>query len=67
MSKIADDEGAYYHVLRVAISSFLKGTSPILAVEIGRRATPGQVRPGFQELEKACRNKGPDAATPAAA
>ena len=62
MSKTADDEGAYYHVLRVAMASFIKGTAPILSVEMARRATPGQVRPGFQELEKLCRNKGPDAA-----
>jgi chemotaxis protein MotA len=61
MSKTADEENAYYHVLRVAMASFIKGLAPILAVEIGRRATPGQVRPGFQELEKVCRKKGPDA------
>jgi chemotaxis protein MotA len=67
MSKIADDENAYYHVLRVAIAAFIKGTAPILAVEIGRRCTPGQVRPGFQELEKVCRNKGTDAAPDAKA
>ncbi len=60
MSKTADDENSYYHVLRVALASFIKGTAPILAVEIARRATPGQVRPGFVELEKLCRNKGPD-------
>jgi chemotaxis protein MotA len=42
------------------LASFIKGTAPILAVEIARRATPGQVRPGFVELEKLCRNKGPD-------
>jgi len=60
MSKTADAEDAYYHVLRVALASFIKGTAPILAVEIARRATPGQVRPGFVELEKLCRNKGPD-------
>jgi chemotaxis protein MotA len=65
MAKTADEEGAYYHVLRVAMASFIKGTAPILAVEIGRRATPGQVRPGFQELEKLCRKKGPDVAAPA--
>ena len=65
MAKLADEEGAYYHVLRVAIASFVKGMAPILAVEIGRRATPGQVRPGFQELEKLCRRKGPDAAAAA--
>jgi len=62
MATAAEEEGAYYHVLRVAMASFIKGTAPILAVEIGRRATPGQVRPGFQELEKLCRNKAPEAA-----
>lgn len=62
MAKTADEEHAYYHVLRVAMSSFIKGTAPILAIELGRRAAPGQVRPGFQELEKLCRNKGPNAA-----
>jgi chemotaxis protein MotA len=65
MSKTTDDEGAYYHVLRVAMTSFIKGMAPILAVEIGRRAAPGQVRPGFKELEGVCRNKGKDAAAAA--
>ena len=65
MAKTADEENSYYHVLRVAIAAFIKGTAPILAVEIGRRATPGQARPGFQELEKLCRKKGPDAAAAA--
>lgn len=58
MSKGADDEHAYYHVLRVAMMAFIKGLAPILAVEVGRRAVPGHVRPSFQELEKLCRNKG---------
>ena len=44
-----------YHVLRVVILAFLKGTSPIMAVEIGRRAIPGHVRPSFQEAEKVFR------------
>jgi len=39
----------------VVILAFLKGTSPIMAVEIGRRAVPGHVRPSFQEAEKVCR------------
>jgi len=55
MSKTADDERAYYDVLRVLILAFIKGTSPLLAIEIGRRAVPGNVRPSFQEVEKACR------------
>jgi chemotaxis protein MotA len=62
MSKAADEERAYYHVLRVAMTSFIKGIAPILAVEMGRRATPGHVRPGFQELEQLCRKKDPQAA-----
>ncbi len=62
MSKIADEEHAYYHVLRVCMNAFIKGTSPILAVEIARRAIPGHVRPAFKELEQTCRNKA--AATP---
>lgn len=55
MAKVADEERAYLNVLRVVIISFLKGTAPILAVEAARRATPGHVRPSFQELEEACR------------
>src|SRR6266404_5548345 len=59
MVKIADDEHAYLYVLRVLIVSFLKGTAPIMAVEVARRAVPGHVRPSFKEVETACRNKGP--------
>ena len=58
MAKIADEESAYYQVLRVAMMAFIKGTPPIVAVEFGRRAIPGHVRPTFQELENVCRNKG---------
>jgi chemotaxis protein MotA len=64
MAKTADDEHAYYHVLRVLMLAFLKGISPIMAVEIGRRAIPGHVRPSFQEVEQNCRGGG---AAPAAA
>jgi len=46
-------------VLRVLIVSFLKGTAPIMAVEVARRAVPSHVRPSFKEVETACRNKGP--------
>ena len=48
MVKIADDEHAYLYVLRVLIVSFLKGTAPIMAVEVARRAVPGHVRPIVQ-------------------
>jgi chemotaxis protein MotA len=57
MGKTAEDEHAYYLALRVTISAFVKGTPPILAVEMGRRAVPGHVRPAFKKLEETCRNK----------
>jgi chemotaxis protein MotA len=57
MSKLVDDEHDYYHILRVVMLSFIKGMSPILAVEMARRAIPAHVRPTFQEVEKACRQK----------
>lgn len=57
MSKIVDEEQGYYHVLRVVMLAFIKGTSPILAVEMGRRAIPAHARPSFVEVEKACRSK----------
>jgi chemotaxis protein MotA len=58
MGKVADETQAYYAVLRVCILAFVKGLAPILAVEVGRRAVPGHVRPKYQELESLCRNKG---------
>jgi chemotaxis protein MotA len=57
MSKAAEEEGHFYHVVRVALIAFLKGSSPQIAVEFGRRAVPGHARPNFLELETACRGK----------
>ena len=57
MSKAVDDEHAYYQVLRVMIVAFMKGTAPSVAVEIGRRAIPGRVRPGFREAEMYIKDK----------
>jgi chemotaxis protein MotA len=65
LTKLIDDEHAYYHVLRVVMLSFLKGMSPALAVEVARRAVPEHVRPSFKEVEQACRQK--DGAAEAAA
>src|SRR5580692_996369 len=66
IKKIIDDEHAYYHVLRVVMLSFIKGMSPMLAIEMARRAIPEHVRPSFQEVEKACRQKDETAAAVAA-
>jgi chemotaxis protein MotA len=65
MAKTVDEEHSFYAVLRVLMVSFIKGTSPIMSIEVGRRAIPGHVRPSFQEVEKACREKSGDAAAAA--
>ncbi len=67
MAKIADDEHAYYHVLRVMLVALLKGTAPTVAIEIGRRAIPGHVRPTFQEAEAHIKDKSGDGQPAAAA
>jgi chemotaxis protein MotA len=67
MSKTVDEEHSFYAVIRVVMLAFIKGTAPIMAVEIGRRAIPGHSRPSFAEVEKACREKAGQTAVPGAA
>jgi chemotaxis protein MotA len=62
MAKSTDEEHSYYHVLRVVIVSFIKGSPPSIAVEFGRRAIPGHLRPSFQEMEKYLKGGGADSA-----
>lgn len=62
MSKRVGDEHGYYHILRVVMLSFIKGMSPILAVEMARRAIPEHVRPSFTEVENVCRGRGAEPA-----
>lgn len=65
LTKLNEDEHAFYYVLRVVMLAFIKGMSPSLAIEMGRRAIPEHVRPSFQEVEKACRQKDAPAAVAA--
>jgi len=51
--------------LRVLMLSFLKGSAPMIAIEMARRAIPAHVRPTFDEMEKHCKNQ--QASEPAAA
>jgi len=57
MGRAAEEEGQFYHAVRISLIAFLKGASPQVALEFGRRAVPGNVRPTFHELEKSL--KGP--------
>jgi chemotaxis protein MotA len=55
MHKTVDEQDEYLHVLRVLLLSFLKGSAPMIAIEMGRRAIPANVRPTFDEMEKGCK------------
>jgi chemotaxis protein MotA len=67
MVKAADDENAYYHVLRVLLIAMMKGGAPTMAVEMGRRAIPGHVRPSFQQTEAHIKEKKTEPANAAVA
>ncbi len=55
IKKITNAESEYFLALRMGLLAFMKGVSPILALEAARRAIPHHVRPTFQEMDKACR------------
>src|SRR5271167_452334 len=57
MGKANEAEAHFYHCLRVAVAAFVRGSSPLIALEFARRVAPGHARPTFGELEKACRPK----------
>jgi chemotaxis protein MotA len=67
MAKTADAQNEYLHVLRVLILSFLKGSAPMIAIEMGRRAIPAHVRPSFNDMEKSCKKHSGDSASAAMA
>jgi chemotaxis protein MotA len=64
LEKIVDAESQYYQMLRAGLMAFAKGMAPMIAVECARRAIPHDMRPTFQNMEKACKG-GPTAAAPA--
>jgi chemotaxis protein MotA len=67
MAKAADEHNDYLHVMRVLLLAFLKGSAPMIAIELGRRAIPARVRPTFDEMEKFCKGQSGAAAAPAKA
>ena len=55
MSKSNDAEAHFYACLRTGLLTFIRGASPLVAVEFARRSIPPSVRPSFQELEDVLR------------
>jgi len=54
---LVEEAGIYPRVIKTALVAFVGGAAPQIAVESGRRAIPGSVRPTFGELETALRKK----------
>jgi chemotaxis protein MotA len=48
-------DGRYMICLKQCLLAFCKGFPPSIAVEYGRRSIPSEVRPGFIDLEEACK------------
>lgn len=42
-------------IVRAGIIAYLKGSSPLVAIEFARRSTPGDLRPSFDTLEQELR------------
>lgn len=51
------EEESYYHVIRIALVSFVARSVPQIAIEFARRAIPESERPSFNELEKIIKGK----------
>lgn len=55
------ERGRYFVALKQVLLAFHKGCLPAIAVEFARRSIFSDVRPGYAELEKACRATRPAA------
>src|SRR5262245_32664712 len=57
MERKARDETAFYTAIKTCIMGFLQGHPPQIAIEFGRKSTPGALRPSFKDLEAQLRGK----------
>jgi len=55
LAKNSEGDNKYLLCLRNAVISYTKGSTPLMAVEFGRRSIPALVRPTFRDLETACK------------
>jgi len=55
LQNINEEESKYYVCLKQGLLAFHKGFAASIAVEFARRVIPSDVRPGFTEVEEACR------------
>jgi chemotaxis protein MotA len=51
LEHLSEAEAQFFQVLRIAIVSYARGASPILAIEYARRSIPEELRPTFVDME----------------
>ncbi len=56
MITLAEERSFFFRVIQEAVAAAVRGSSPIIALEYGRRAIPRAFRPSFQEMEQACKS-----------
>jgi chemotaxis protein MotA len=57
LENLGETQTQFLQVLRIAIVAFARGSSPILAIEYGRRSIPLDVRPSFVDTETIIRRE----------
>ena len=58
LENIAKSEGQYLACVKNGVVAFARGDNPLVCVEFARRSIEPEMRPGFAELENACRRRG---------
>jgi chemotaxis protein MotA len=53
-----NDSGAVFNAVKVALLAYAKDCSPKVCVEFARRSIPPEVRPTFEEVDKATSGAG---------
>jgi len=56
LEHIAEEDMVLFHVIKIALVSFVGGAAPQIAVEYSRRIIPSGAKPSFNELEEAMRS-----------
>ena len=52
LENFVSEEHFYFNAVKEAVSAAIRGATPLIAVEYGRRAIPYPVRPPFAEMEE---------------
>ena len=60
LNQILEKDGHFMELVRIVLVAHLNGNAPQISVELGRRAVPGDLMPGFQEMEEALGELPPD-------